>query len=449
MTLGAPIEPPGPGPYPSVALGDVSDVGTPEGVRVVAVRRSQVPLVQLRLQVPLGDVRTRDAAALRLLPKTLLAGTGGRSGSEMAAAIQRIGASVDTSADPDHVSVAASAPAGELTAILEILCDLVAHPSFPRAQVAGERERVVQEVLQEAADPIAVATRALSAKLFPRHPYADPLPGVASIRRTGRETLGRFHAARVHPHGATLVMVGDIDPEEGTEAARRALGAWEAKTTTAGGGALEAPRAPDAEGGISVLHRPGAVQSNLRVGARCGGRHDPGFPALVLATTIFGGSFTSRLVTNLRERNGYTYSPRAGIEEHRLAAALAVRAEVATEVTAKALAELRYELARMATAPVTPEELESSRRYVTGVVAMTSATQAGLADVLASLVANDLDPSYLEDFVRELARVDAEAVAEVAARSLGPAGMTTVVVGDADEVADALSPLDPVEVLGR
>ena len=449
MTVEPPLQVPGPGPYPSVALGDLSDVRMPNGMRVVAVRRSQVPLVQLRLQIALGDVRMRDATALRLLPKMLLAGTGARSGSEMAAAIQRIGASVDAWADPDHLSLAASAPRGRMAQILELLTDIVAHPSFPVAEVAGERERVAQEVLQEAADPLAVATRALEAALFPGHPYADPLPSVASVRRASRGALRAFHEARVHARGSILVVVGDVDPDEVAEAARNTLGEWSAGTGPAPADAVEEPRAPASARGILVVHRPGAVQSNLRVGTRCQGRHDPTFPALMLAMTVFGGSFTSRLVTNLRERNGYTYSPRAGIDEHRRAAAVSVRAEVATEVTSRALAEVRYELARMATAPVTAEELESSRRYVTGVVAMSSATQGGLAGVLASLVGNDLDPPYLEAFVDALARVDAEAVSEASARALAPAAMTTVVVGDADVVADALSPLDLVEVVGR
>ena len=449
LTAAPPPGVPGPGPYPSITLGELLDARAPNGMRTVAVRRPQVPLVQLRLQIPLGDVRVRDITTLRLLPKMLLAGTGARSGSEMAAAIQRIGASLDTWADPDHLSIAASAPREHLTDILELVGDVVANPSFPAGEVVGERERVAQEILQEAADPVSVATRALMAVLFPGHAYADPLPGITTVRRASRATLRTFHDARVLPGAASLVVVGDVDPSEAVEAVRRTLGTWSAGTSAPGADALEAPATPRKERGILVVHRPGAVQSNLRIGARCAGRHDPAFPALALAMTAFGGSFTSRLVTNLRERNGYTYSPRAGVDEHRRAAAVTVRAEVATEVTARALAEVRYELARMATAPVTPEELESSRRYVTGVAAMSSSTQAGLADVLASLVGNDLDPPYLEDFIDALSRVDSEAVSQVAARSLAPASMTTVVVGDADVVVDALSPLDLVTVVGH
>jgi len=446
------------GPLPVIALDDVTDTTTEHGVRIVTVRRPNVPLVQLRLIVPLGDVAIRDAASLRLLPKMLLAGTGGRSGSEVASELQRLGALMGAGADVDDLSVSAAVPAAVLRQGLSELVDIVAHPSFPRREVVGERERVVQEVLHEAVDPVAIATHALAARLFPRHPYADPLPGVGAVRRTGRTRLARFHAERILPSGSILVAVGDAGPEAITAAAEDLLGGWDGRSR--GGEAatrgaqpsqqrnpLETPPAPGHDRATIVVHRPGAVQSNLRLGARCTDRTDPACAALFLAVTIFGGHFTSRLVDNLRERHGYTYSPRATIDERRLASAFVTKAEVGTEVTAAALNEIRYELARMATTDVSPDELEGARRYVTGVLAMAAATQAGLAGLLGAFVAYGLEPSYLERFTRELAEVDVAEVREAAARFLGPAGMTTVVVGDADVVTSPLESLGDVAVV--
>lgn len=440
MTLAAPP----PGALPSLELGELADQRLPSGMRVVAVRRSAVPLVQLRLAIPLGDVRASHGATLRLLPKMLLAGTRARSGSELAAAIQAIGASVDALADVDHLLLAASAPARRLPELLGLLTDMVVNPAFRSAEVAGERERVAQEVLQESANPAAAATRALQAELFPQHPYADRLPGVAAVRRTGRGALERFHEEHVRPSGSTLVVVGDVDPAEAVDAVGGVLGAWTPTPAATGSDELPVPRTPRGTSGVLVIHRPGAVQSNVRVGRRCPGRGDPAFPALQLAVTALGGSFISRIVANLRERHGYTYAPRAGVDEHQLATAVTVLADVATEVTAKALTELRYELARMVTAEITSEELEGSRRYLIGSIAMAASTQAGLADALSDVVTKGLDPSYLQRFVQELSELDASTVADAAIRSLAPVGMTTVIVGDATVIDGDLSPLDEV-----
>jgi len=441
------------GPLPVVTLDGITDTTVPPGVRIVAVRRPNVPLVQLRLHFPLGDVGLRDTVPLRLLPKMLLAGTGARSGSEIAASLQRLGILAGAGADVDHLSISAGVPADSLTDGVDELVDIVAHPSFPRREVLGERERVVQEVLQEAVDPIAIATHALSGRLFPRHPYSDPLPEVGAVRRTGRARLSRFHTEHVVPAGCLLVAVGDVDPERLAVVAQSAFARFGGSDVDdAGLGASTRPALPVpafVAGGQPALlvHRPGAVQSNLRVGVRCADRHDPAFPALFLAATVFGGQFTSRLVDNLRERHGYTYSPRAGIEERQLAASFVVKAEVGTEVTGAALNEVRYELARMATTDVTAEELESARRYVNGVLAMAAATQAGLAGMLGAFVSYGLEPTYLERFTRELAEVDARSLRAAAERFLGPAAMTTVVVGDAEIVTAPLEAMGDVTVV--
>ncbi len=438
---------PAAGPLPVVDLSDVVDGSTAAGLRIVAVRRPNVPLVQLRLRVPLGGVAARDNPAIRLLPKTLLAGTGGRSASEVAADLQALGMLVGVGASVDGLAMSAGVPTSVLPEALAQMADVIAHPAFPRSQVAGERERVVQEILQEAADPTAIATRGLDARLFPRHPYADPLPSPSAIRRTGSARLSRFHAERVVPSGSVLVAVGDVEPGMLTGLVEELFAGWHG--ASGGGGVLGEPDAPPPSSGIVLLDRPGAVQSNVRIGTRCPGRDAPAFPALLLASTILGGYFTSRLVDNLRERHGYTYSPHAGIDERRLAAAFAVRAEVGTEVTAAALAEIHYELGRMATTEVTPTELDEARRYLGGVLSMAAATQAGLAGLFAGFLSQGLEPRYLEHLLAQLEEVDAPAVAAAAARFLGPAVMTTVVVGDAAAVAPALEPLGAVTVVSQ
>lgn len=435
------------GPPPVLTVPDVMDTTTSQGVRVLAVRRPNVPLVQVRLLVPLGGLALRDLVSLRIFPKMLLAGTGTRSGSEVAATLQRLGMLAGIGADVDFLTVSAGVPVEVLPDALTQLIDIVAHPSFPQREVAGERQRAVQDVIQEGVDPVAIATHALTARLFPRHPYADPLPGTGSVRRVGRTRLVRFHDDRVRPRGTLVVAVGDVHPDAFVALVEEIAGRWDAPGSSSDPGHLDEPGPALATSAITVVHRPGAVQSNLRLGTRCADRHDPAFAALLLATTVLGGHFTSRLVENLRERHGYTYSPRAGIEERRLASSFAFKAEVGTEVTAAALAEIDYELARMATTQVSTEELDAARRFVTGVLAMGAATQAGLAGLLGDLLAQGLDPSYLEQFTRELAAVDEAAVADAAARFLGPAAMTTVIVGDADIVSPKLRPLGDVAVV--
>jgi predicted Zn-dependent peptidase len=196
-----------------------------------------------------------------------------------------------------------------------------------------------------------------------------------------------------------------------------------------------------------VVDRPGAVQSNLRLGGTAPSRTDPDLPAVRLANMVYGGYFSSRLVENIRERRGYSYSPRSSVDHLAAASSFLVEADVATEVTGPAFLETWYELGRMALTPVSEEELDAARRYVLGSMALSTATHAGLASTLSALTGSGLPPQWLAEHQQALARVTVEEVQEAARRFLQPGGLAAVVVGDAGEVAEPLRAFGPVEVV--
>jgi predicted Zn-dependent peptidase len=186
------------------------------------------------------------------------------------------------------------------------------------------------------------------------------------------------------------------------------------------------------------------VQSNVRLGGDGLTRRDDGYAALSLANVAFGGYFASRLTQNIREDKGYTYSPRSGLVHAASASGFVLEVDVATEVTGPALVEIDYELGRMATAPITSSELESAVNYLSGLLALQTATQAGLAGMLETLLADGLDVSWLREHPAALARATVDDVREQARRFLAPSALATVVVGDASRIGDAVSALSPV-----
>jgi predicted Zn-dependent peptidase len=206
-----------------------------------------------------------------------------------------------------------------------------------------------------------------------------------------------------------------------------------------------APRLPALEQGpIVLVDRPEAVQSNVRLAGRALARQDPDYPAMQLANLVFGGYFSSRLVENIREDKGYTYSPHCVIEHSAAGSAVMLQADVATEVTAPALVEIRYELGRIATLPVGEDELSNARQYAIGTLALSTATQAGLASMLTALLASGLGPEWLGQHAQRLAHVTVDQVREQAATFLAPSAMVTLVVGDVDRVGPELARLDEV-----
>jgi predicted Zn-dependent peptidase len=189
------------------------------------------------------------------------------------------------------------------------------------------------------------------------------------------------------------------------------------------------------------VHRPGSVQSQLRLSAPAVGREDPRYAALQLANLVFGGYFSSRWMENIREDKGYTYGAHSGIEFVADGAVLGVETDVASDVTAAALLETRYELGRLVAVPPTAAEVDAARAYAVGSLLISLDNQGGLASTLAALAADGLGIDWLRAHPGRLEAVTPEQVADAALAFFAPAGFTGVVVGDADVIGERVRAL--------
>jgi len=441
LSLIPPLGEPRPQPVPTAVESTL-----PNGLRLVLVPRPGVPLIELRLRVPFAATTAADAgqhtAEGSVLSGAVLLGTARHDQTEIAQLLQGHGAELSVSTDPDRLLFATTLLPDGLAPVLGVLAELLTDATYPDDQVEGERDRVAERIGIALSQPGVLARRALAARRYGDHPYAITLPDPELVTAVDGDALRDLHRARVLPAGSTLVLVGDLDPETAAAAVADALGEW-----TSTGHAVEAPPAPTLlETGIELVDRPGAVQSNIRLGGPAPGRTDPDLAAVRLANMIYGGYFSSRLVENIRERRGYTYSPRSSVDHQAAGSSFLVEADVATEVTGPALLETWYELGRIALLPVTEAELDGARRYILGSMALSTATHAGLASTLSALVGAGLPPGWLAEHQQALAAVTVDEVQEASRRYLAPSGLTAVVLGDAARVAGQLEALSPVSI---
>jgi predicted Zn-dependent peptidase len=372
----------------------------------------------------------------------MLLGTEEHDQTAIAELLQSHGAELAVSADPDRLLFATTLLPDGLAPVLGVLAEMLTSATYPEHPVDGERDRVAERIAIARSQPGVIAAAALAARRYGDHPYAIQLPDPEFVRAVDAPALRVLHRERVLPAGSTLVLVGDLDPGAAADAVAEALAGW-----SGSGSAVEPPPAPELLApGIALVDRPGAVQSNLRLGGPAPRRTDPDLAAVRLANMVFGGYFSSRLVENIRERRGYTYSPRSSVDHQAAGSSFLVEADVATEVTGPGLMETWYELARIALTPVTEAELDGARRYVLGSMALSTSTHAGLASTLSALVGAGLPPDWLVGHQQALAAVTVEDVQDAARRYLAPTALTAVVVGDADTVAEPLGTLAPVTV---
>ena len=414
------------------------------GLTVIVIERRSVPLVELRLRLPFARSQLDSGYVARaaLMSQTLFSGTATMSTVDIAAALQTVGGALSAGVDADRLLVTGNGLASGLSDILGILSDVLTGATFPEGEVETERARLIDRVQVAQSQPQHLARVALQKRMYGEHPYAVQTPSIEDIKPLGTPEMAAMHAARVHPAGATLVIVGDIDADAVLDLAADKLGGWN------GEGSTESlpPAPPLAAGPIMLANRPGSVQTSMRLALPAVNRTHPDHAALQLANLVFGGYFSSRWVENIREDKGYTYSPHSVVEHSAAGSAIILGAEVATEVTAAALLETWYELGRLATTAPGEDELEQARQYALGSLLLGMSTQAGLAGLASTYAGFGLRLDFLAQHAARLGSASRDEVARVAAEYLAPAKAATVLLGDAGVVAGSLATLDTVEL---
>ena len=414
------------------------------GLHVIAVRKPAVPLVEVRLRIPFQSGRAKHSARAALLSDALLTGTGSRGRADLAADIQALGADLSVGVDADRLLVGGNSLATNLRALLDVVAEILVDPAYAKDEVAFERDRLVERLTVARSRAGVVAAEALSRRMWGEHPYALDLPQPDDVAATTAAQLRSLHQSMVRPTGAVLVIVGDVSPRRAIDQAAAALQQWTGDAASA-----RIPGLPQPEPGpLQIVDRPGSVQASIRLGGPALTRSDADYPALQLANLIFGGYFSSRWTENLREDKGYTYGPHSRIEHNVLGSSLLLDVEVATEVTAPALLETRYELGRIASLPVTQAEVDAVRQYAIGTLALSTATQAGLAAMLTALAAHGLGIDWIADHPARLTAVGVDEVSAAAARFFAPSRLVDIVVGDASTITDPLRVLGPVTTDG-
>jgi predicted Zn-dependent peptidase len=373
-------------------------------------------------------------------------GSGGRSALEISDELARYGADLDVDVGPDSITVALTTLTRFTGPALRLLAEMALAPNLASADVERVRKLRLERLQQLRDHAPAVAERALVRLLYGRHPYGHlGLGNEGALEATTIDDLRAFHQGAFVPSGATLVVAGDTSPEELADAAAAAFRDWTMPAQTSSvhrdAGVQPPPLIPERR--LAVVPRPGAAQSELRIGHVCASRDTPDYHALVLLNMILGGQFVSRVNLNLRQEKGYTYGVRTGFDLRRGLGPFVLQTSVQTEVTAAAVREALRELNDIrGRRPITTDELALARASVTRGYPRGFETAQQVARSVAQLALHHLPDSYFEEFVPRVEAVTLDEVTRVAAEYLDPARMVTLAVGDHDRIASTLTPLN-------
>ena len=412
------------------------------GLRVLAVQNNSVPMAEVRLTVPFAGTDPTHPARAEVLVAALLAGTQRRDRLSVDTDLAAVGAELSASVDPEHLAVDGSVLVEGLPTLLEVLGDVLTGATYPDSEVDGERDRLMERLEVARSQPGVLAREALLRRCLGEHPSVNEVPQVRDVAGVTAEQVRALHRAALVPRGSLLVLVGDVEPAHALEQIRDALAGWVSDAET-----VPLPPWPSiAPAETLLIDRAGAVQSQIRLSAPGVSRLDPEYPAAQLANLVFGGYFSSRLMENVREDKGYTYGVSSALEMSQAGTMLTVGLDTSRETTAAALMETVYELSRVVLVPPTDAEIDAARQYAIGSLAISLATQGGLASTLARLVPRGVPADWVRTHPQRLADTGNDEVRAAAQRMFGPGRFTGIVQCDAAAVGDALRAIGGVEL---
>lgn len=423
----------------------------PNGLELIVLEYGAMPVASVNLYVRGGAAAdpAQRAGLAGMTAELLTKGTTTRSATQIAETIEGVGGSLGSSAGDDWLTVSGSALAEHLPLAFELVADVVQRPTFPQDEFELARRRTLSGLQAALGQPGELARRRFLEEVYgAEHPYGvSPVPG--TIEALTRDDLVRFHREHVGPQNAMLVVAGAVSVAEVERLARQHFGAWQPSAAPA----VRLPGVPArGQTRIYLVHRPGSVQSNIWMGHPGTRPDDPDYFALQVLNQILGGGVDSRLFQILREEKGWTYGAYSRFTRPRDVGYFAATAEVRTEVTDSAVAEMMRQLRRLREEAVPTEEFEAAKSYLAGSFPLRLETAAQVASQVAQARLLGVPIETVTEYPQRIRAVTPADVQRVARERLHPDRAAIVVVGDATRILGSLEPLAPVvlyDVEGR
>jgi zinc protease len=433
-------QPPAPGALRPYQVPRVEDFRLANGVRVVVMPQTSLPMVHGRILVNAGSIHEPlEKNGLASLTGSLLdEGVEGMTGAQIAARIEQLGAQMGTGAGYAAGTVQVTALKSAFPEALEIAAKTVTSPTFPEGEFTRIRNEAMAGAVQRRSTVEGLAQEAFNLALFePAAPYARQSAGTqTSLAAVTRDDVVGWHRRMYAPANTTLLLVGDVNAAEARRLAERTLGSWTGTAPQLG--RVANPVRPVQGTRIILIDRPGSVQSGIQAGQAAISQDDPDYYALDALTQVLGGGFKARINMNLRERHGYTYGAFAGFNPLQGVGTLSIGTAVRTNATDSALVEIVGEYRRIAAEPVEQPELAGALANIVGSFPNSVQTIQGLAGRMERVLLYGLPLDYWATYRERQAAITPADLSAVARKRLTPQALTIVVAGDLSKIEEPI-----------
>jgi len=431
--------PPAGGPPKPFKVPSHQDFTLSNGMKVTLVAYGDVPKVSIDVIVRSGNLNEAENQVwlADITGDLMKEGTKTRSAEQVAKEAAGMGGAISISVGADQTQIRSDALSEFGPQMVALLADVTENPLLPESELPRLKKDAVRQMTIDLSQPRNVAHQHFMKLLYPEHPYGRLYPKEAMIDSYSIDQVRAFYAKNFGAARTHLYVVGKFDSAAVRKAVTRAFDQWPRNADPQ----IDVPK-PNPGRAFDFTDKPGAVQSTVYIGLPVIDPSNPDYVPFLVMDGLLGGSFGSRITSNIRENKGYTYSPSSTVSARYRDAYWAEAADVTTNVTGPSLKEIFYEINRLENEPPTAAELKGIQQYVSGIFVLRNSSRQGIIYQLNFAELQGLGDQFLETYVQKVNAVTPEQVSAVAKKYLLTDKMKIVVVGDKDKVSEQLKPYE-------
>jgi predicted Zn-dependent peptidase len=407
------------------------------GLSVTMVQYGKVPKVSVRVVVRTGNI-DETASQVWLADLTgefLKEGTKTRSAQDLAKAAASMGGSIDVYTGSDQVYITGEVLSEFGPEFIKLLSDMIQNPSFPAGETERLKNNMIRELTVQRSEPRGLAVEKFSQVMFGDHPYGRYFPTEEMVKSYTVDNVKEFYDKNFGAKRTAIYVVGMFDAKNIQNAVNESFKGWKE-----GSPATQNPPKMSSSKTVYLIDRPGALQSTIYMGLPVVDPSHPDYLTLNVMNSLLGGSFGSRITSNIRENKGYTYSPRSNVTVNYRSAFWAEVADVTTDHTAASIKEILYEINRLKDEVPGKEELDGIKNYMAGTFVLQNSSSFGIANQLSFLSLHGLADTYLTNYVKNVYAIAPEDISKMVKTYVRDADIAVVIVGDVKKIKKQVEP---------
>lgn len=409
----------------------------PNGMKVTLVQYGSVPKAAMQAVIYTGSKEDANGkkGVSEMTGLMLKEATKNRSGEQIARETAEMGGSLNVSVGTDSTNVSGEILSEFDVGFLNLMADVIMNPNFRAEDLERLRANKLRSLAVAKTQAGNQAWEKFREIIFQNHPYGQLNPKEEEVKSYTLQDIGDFYAKNYGAAKTHLYVVGQFDQNAVKSAVEKAFSGW-----VKGAPLTRNPPTVAGKYTLATIDRPGSPQSTIYLGVPAPNPKDADYIKFAVMDALLGGSFGSRITSNIRENKGYTYSPSSFTWTRYRTGYWIENADVTTQFTGASIREILFEINRLKTEPVTAAELQGIKNYMTGLYVLQNSTRFGVIGQLEEADYYELDKSYIDNYVKNILAVSAGDIQDVAQKYLSEDKMAIVVVGDKSKIDEQLKP---------